>query len=318
MFVARMAEFARITLRETPYGGAIEAEAHLSPKDLMHARNALILFIHGYNVGEAEALIAYGGMHRQLGVPWSGLTAGLLWPGDGAASAPGQIQTWTSRFLRPLTYPHQPARAAQAAEILMEAIRTAVEDRQNSANAARRDVLPLDLHIVAHSMGCRLALELIRLLQARLGTALRLRLLVLMAAAVPLYLIQEGRPLAKALRQADRLRNYRSRKDKVLKWAFRTGQMLERPFPYGWGFSSRGALGRLGSGGSIEDIETDHGHSGYWSDGRIAQDLVRDLAELQPDLISSARRLTWPFRKKRGEEARRPIRGRQVARRTGR
>lgn len=312
-----MAELAHITLREAPYGGAISAAALLSPEDLLLGRNVVILFIHGYNVGEQEALISYGAMHRHLGLPWSGVTAGLLWPGDGAASTPGQPPGWASRFMRPLTYPHQPARAAQAAEILMEAIRTAVEERQHAANAARSDVLPLDLHVVAHSMGCRLALELIRLLQARFGAALRLRLLVLMAAAVPVYLVQEGRPLAKALGQAERLRNYRSRKDKVLKWAFRTGQMLERPFPYGWGFSTRGALGRLGHGarGSIEDIETDHGHSGYWSDSRIARDLARDLGELQPDMILSGGPAEPTLPATKAPEIRRPLQGRQFRRR---
>jgi hypothetical protein len=132
------------------------------------------------------------------------------------------------------------------------------------------------LSIVAHSLGCRVTLELLNLLRgsAILGMV-SVPLTILMAAAVPRYLVMmKGRDLRPALEVPKKVIIFYSKKDRVLQLAFRAGQLLERPFPAGFNIATRSAIGRAGLGlgkpTNVEEEPKTHGHGGYWSDKDIA------------------------------------------------
>jgi len=130
-------------------------------------------------------------------------------------------------------------------------------------------------------MGCRLVLELLALLRSAVlaGVPLRVRHVALMAAAVPTYHVEERGSLEQALTTPDRTKIYWSLEDRVLRFAFPIGQVLERPFPLGWRPAGRTALGRGGGDGraGLASVQVSLDHSEYWSNKAVAEDVRTDL-----------------------------------------
>jgi pimeloyl-ACP methyl ester carboxylesterase len=263
-----LAGFPRVSLRSAPIGGPLLRQAIVTPAYLLVGQDELLLLVHGYANNEAQAFASYKKFLRNVGDPWVARSAGLFWPGDGGPWQP----KWWSRFTAPATYPLQPQRAEEAAEYLNDLIIETSNARAEVARLNRRRVRPLTLNIVGHSMGCRLVLELMKLLRSAIATgpAIEVRNVVLMAAAVPDYHVHERGSLEKALSVAYETLVLWSKKDEVLRWAFRAGQSVERPFPLG--LRSRTALGRSGTGSAshVSSEETQLGHSDYWPSAAIA------------------------------------------------
>ena len=198
----------------------------ISPTNFSPRAPRLIILIHGYNVnrpnGEA-GFNAFGQLLQNHNVPELsvlGQVVGFLWPGDVDV-----------KFIAGLFYPTkmQTARdsAARLAEFLL---------KLRGPNGS-----PMQIILVAHSLGNRLSLEMITDLLAQPNrTWGRIEGFVLMAAAVIVRDVDtQGRlsPAAKSVRT----RPLFSEADKVLHWAFPPGETaaLEGFFPQ--------AVGRFGN-----------------------------------------------------------------------
>lgn len=271
-----------ICLRRATFGGGFREAGEVDPAELFSESRDLILFIHGYAVNRRGAEEAYATFLANLDPIWRDMVAAVYWPGDSWQTGEGRtgISKWD---IRPMaSYIFMPERARQGAGKLKRALFKGLSDR-----TGRGVKEPLRLHIVAHSMGCRLALELLNMVEGD-ESRLKVALTALMAPAVARYKVQgykghEGL-LAPALFAADRIRVYHSKKDRILYWTFKTGQALELDFPTGQG--DREALGvRGGQDDRIVNRNFGLGHSQYWSSRRIARDLDAALAGIHYRMI---------------------------------
>ncbi|TCQ03392.1 alpha/beta hydrolase family protein DUF900 [Sphingomonas sp. PP-CC-3A-396] len=273
--------FPRINLRCGDSGGAMLRTAQVVPRYLLVNATEVLLLIHGYNNDRDTALISYAGFLHNLGNPWHELAAGLFWPGDGITSyGGGRKPGLLSRMCGRATYMWQPPRAQEAATYVNELLIATAKAKSAQASRLGRTVRPLTLNIVAHSMGCRLALELLRLLQGMVSLGqLRVRSVTLMAAAVPLYHVEERGLLESALQTAEITRVLWSKADLTLKYWFRLGQSLERHVSRGFLLSGRQALGRSGltTRPRVYTQETQLDHSDYWKSSDAAHCVRKDL-----------------------------------------
>jgi pimeloyl-ACP methyl ester carboxylesterase len=270
-----------LSLRAMPKGGPLATVGMAEPRDLLVDQNHLILLVHGYNNSQEEAFESYRAFLGKLSNPWIASTAVLYWPGDSWTSKLGARSSSYSSSVRALaSYPWQPDRARQAAEMMVETINAAIDARKAVARERKGPVPRLSLDIVAHSMGCRVILELFRLLAAGLRyMPLEIRTVVLMAAAVPLYRVQERGELAKALTLADKTYVYWSTVDDTLRRWFPLGEALEWPFPRGWSLWGREALGLCGiaAGDRLVVDRCALDHDEYWSNDEIASQVEAEL-----------------------------------------
>jgi pimeloyl-ACP methyl ester carboxylesterase len=206
---------ARLSFRSAPVGGPVRAQPDEQERLGLLTRRHLILLIHGYNNSEREADEAYRGfeaMQRSLaalpeGAPVAhGRLVDVYWPGDA---------DWG--IVSPLYYPGSIRRARETARALAATLREAVR-----ASGYKR------VDIVAHSMGCRLTLEVLKGLRGTRG--LYVGRIALMAGAVPTPMLERG--AGKGLREAwegvlrDGALSLYSGEDAVLAAAFPLGQTL--------------------------------------------------------------------------------------------
>ncbi len=211
-----MCEVKRVKLsyREDPVGGEVRDQPEISG-DVSALKEAkhLVLLIHGYNNDTKAAEKAYEGFHarqrdldkdKRYGIGRTFVE--VYWPGDAA---------WG--IVSFLFYMGSIKHAIQTAERLAGYL------EKNAANAIRID-------IVAHSMGCRLASELLRALAIK-AVAPSIERIVYMAAAVPTFMLEQRNP-ARRLRPSynqvlrDGTRSLYSGSDMVLALAFPAGQSL--------------------------------------------------------------------------------------------
>lgn len=210
-----------------------------------------VLFIHGYNISQAEARQSYA---RFRGWLEEFQTASKIievhWPGNfewGFASA--------------ILYPYRIRTARRCGALLARWIRQ-----------QRREARFI---FVAHSLGCRVTLETVQELR-RLGESYRIAAVCLMAAAVPVKHIVFRR-LGPIVEEPARWRVLYSRGDKVLRAAFPSGQFFgfDGAFSYAVGLYGQPAERWKTSGETSELYQTatddsapefyDHGY--YWQGG---------------------------------------------------
>jgi pimeloyl-ACP methyl ester carboxylesterase len=169
-----------------------------------------------------------------------GLIGDCFWPGDADWAS---LLDKTDFFF----YPSAVHRAPDAGRLLAEYL-------------SRLPDL-LQVHFVGHSLGCRVVLECIR----HLKRGPQVGQVILMAAAVPTFMVAEGRNLASAMKKAGSVLVLYSRADEVLHYSFPPGQTLagkgEGILPV--------ALGRdgppAGTSGRIEShLVANAGHGDYW------------------------------------------------------
>lgn len=250
-----MTEVKRVTLsyREEAVGGEVSAQPKISDQIAIEQAKHLVLLIHGYNNDAQAAKEAYEGFHaRQRDLDGSdrygiGRTfVEVYWPGDAA---------WG--FASFLFYMGSIKHAILTAERLADYL------AKHIGNAVRID-------IVAHSMGCRLATELLRALKNQ-PTAPQIERIVFMAGAVPTFMLEHRTPSRRLRPSYDQVlregaRSLYSGADSVLAFAFPAGQSLA---PGAEGFLPT-ALGHamwvdttvphnLG-----QQINQGAGHSDYW------------------------------------------------------
>lgn len=225
--------YPSINLRMKKVGGPIKNPPALFPINVLCRQRHLILLIHGYNVDEEKARAtfeAFREMQKDLANLSSaekvanGRLVEVYWPGDAE---------WGIVSL--LFYMKSIDQAINTSQVLA-----------NSLAQAARVSGEKTIDVVAHSMGCRLALELLRNLRNLKG--ITIRRVMLMAAAVPTIMLDSGhrRDLRDAIEETvskwgEGLHSLYSTHDMVLGGAFPLGQTLaggdEGSFPTALGFN---------------------------------------------------------------------------------
>jgi hypothetical protein len=311
--------FPRMSFRYWPRGGAARTAPVLTPGDLLLRRNEMIFLIHGFNVAEDAAFAGYRSFLHELGDPWVEMATAVYWPGDSREKDPDREAGWTYWFTRYTSYLGQPKRARMIGRAIASRLADAVDNRKQVAFAnARliaaaegrdqpdfRDMVPpvLTLHIVAHSMGCRLTLELLDHLIPHLkmpGHArdehnrpiekpIQVKLVVLMAAAIPNYLLVPGGERKEAFESPEDVRVHWSTRDVVLLGAFPLGQFFESDEPHMPFSGSRSALGRTGTSQAMRLENERHGHGKYWTNRTISRSVAKALEKFHPERVGIAR-----------------------------
>jgi len=265
----------RISFREAETGGGVRRNPQGGPS--LFAARRLLLLVHGFNVDAREAADTYDGfaeMQRTLIGETDGdyaegrLVVRVLWPGDAG---------WG--IASPLFYPWSIGRAKETAEALAENLRLAY-----------RSGLLLEIDVIAHSLGCRVALETIRCLhEGKDGPAVRR--VVLMAGAVPTFMLGDvpdarlRRAYDATLRDPSPALSLFSGRDGVLSWAF--------------------PLGQTAAGGGEGFLPTALGHEEWESGDAPANLLQREIENAgHSDYWGHRREINWSSPWKAGRLAR--------------
>lgn len=213
-----------LDFRESDVGGAVVGPVASTAKGyllqlgdiapLARETNHAVVLLHGFNVRRAEGRRTLLQLAAALDGPVSALFLAVLWPGDDRLS--------------PLTYPFEERDADATARRLSHVL-------------AKHLPLETQLSFVAHSLGCRVALETMRLLLVEHGrTASEV---VLMAAAVDQDALARGDRYVAAVRAARRVHWLASTADRVLQFAYPPGDLVGAIIS---GSYTRTALGRHG------------------------------------------------------------------------
>jgi hypothetical protein len=223
-------------------------------------RERFVILLHGYNVKSAEAVPAL--RQFELGVQRHSAAlaadiAWLLWPGY-----------WSRPLLRVAAYPFKALDTPRMGKEIAKFLREKVAERKRS----------VDLVVVAHSLGCRVALETFRELIGDPG--IRNATALLMAAAVPVVDVESRGRLRPAAEHAAKRAVLYSHQDSVLQIAFRIGQGVA-PGEAGWGEA-------VGTGGEPRELWSDreemygYGHGSYWTAASTAAWFVQWMGHAAP------------------------------------
>jgi hypothetical protein len=248
-----------LTLRERSAGGSVrDAVRELTPP-FAQGRRRVVLLVHGYNDTEDAARRSYDAFTDDVDALGPGARAlladigKLYWPGD-AGLGPLSL----------LSYPSEIAPATECAEKLAAYLRT----------LAGPGGTPTEFYFVCHSLGNRVILELLDRLAATPAPLGQVTAVVLMAAAVPVDMVEDDGPLFPGATLPGKTLALYSRDDNVLRWAFPLGETAagEGLFPT--------AVGRFGEPPGVwterQELTGDD-HSDYWGDPRSAARVARLL-----------------------------------------
>jgi len=240
-----------------------------------------ILCIHGFNTNEYEAAWNYRNFAKEfakLGIPdfHCKRIVHFFWPGNNGF--PGFIdrrKDWSKKSLLDmitgLTYSWQIRKAKAAARLLARHI-------------MEKGTVSKPFVIVAHSLGCRLTLELLKeIAENHMNIAHRIQFTTLMAGAVPEKMLEDiTGPYHKLRSWQSPMACIFSKNDETLKTHFPMGQRLARvKFVAGEQVKYKSAaIGYSGNppafwtGGQMES-GIDHGE--YWKNDKIAAFLALKL-----------------------------------------
>lgn len=258
-----------ISLRWKCFGGPVRTKPRENPSGNLAQARRIVLLIHGFNVNQCDAGVSFEKFTAQLPFRWQGRSAWVYWPGDATRSWKGSNRPGGSldEIASIASYPFQANRAIDSASQFCEFLKKQRAGRKN----------PIHVTIVAHSLGCLLAMELVDKLTT--NSSVRLELVILMAAAVPQYAFRLGERYSLRKFSDTKFVIYHSGNDEVLQGAFRPGQFAVASGPFSL-FRRRGAVGLKGlahPSKNAEQIVKQHKHSGYWPDREIAIDLAERL-----------------------------------------
>jgi hypothetical protein len=255
-------------LRQKEEGGEILSPGRFADDNVAAARMSCVVMVHGFNNTDGEAAYAYDGFRKRqieaFGASLDRLNASLgdtFWAGDADWG-------WFD-FADFAVYSRAIGHARQAAIEL----------------AALLERMPnqIEVEFIAHSLGCRVVMEILHHLVAA-GHAPRIRRVCLMAAAVPMEKLEPGGDFSDTLTalaaNGTQIFVMHSRQDKVLHFAFPLGQAMGGP-----GERSSRALGRDGPNplmagyhGTLDEMQmagADHGD--YW--GHSGTAIARESAK---------------------------------------
>jgi pimeloyl-ACP methyl ester carboxylesterase len=211
----------------------------------LDGRGDFLILVHGYNNSRSFARERYRLFLDNLKKKFNTQTAQIVefhWPGDDP-----------DKIISALSYPNQIQPAIDSAKqlaLFLEGLPRAG---------------PIVLHMVGHSLGCRLILELLARWTRGLPQSIAIGAIVLMAAAVKVRSADVGGPLRSAIALSFRNPVLYSKGDEVLHWAFPLGETAA-----GEGFFPT-AVGRTGGPLNTWHVPSAMSHNGeayshgsYW------------------------------------------------------
>jgi Alpha/beta hydrolase of unknown function (DUF900) len=241
----------RLNLRQNDEGGNVLPVAAEQWRNLRKVpQRELLLLIHGFNNHRGQAEQSYSELRkRQLSMSedksvsakFSEELGDIFWPGDAEWAGPAD-------YLDFLVYP--------------AAVHVALDIVPKIGDYLRQRADTILVHFLAHSVGCRIVMEVIDNLSKHGGP--KVGNVCLMAAAIPTFMAVPGGRLETAFGVPQNLRVLYSPDDLVLSVAFPAGQTLagkgEGVFPSAIGLT--GDVPGLGSNSRVH-IEG-AGHGDYW------------------------------------------------------
>jgi len=290
--VARAIARYEISLRTRDRGGPVAATMSGADWYTLALHRHILLLAHGFNNTADQARAAYDGLIAKL-MPYlqrmgegPDAIVGFQWPGDAAVGPFSSVDF--------LGYPIDIERARESADRL----RGYVERLFDCSGPS------LKFSIVGHSLGCRLALEL---LNSFVGKPSSFDVVALMAPAVPVDLVDPtyAGPAGPYLRLTDsvprRTLKFHSSADMVLGIAFPAGQSLA----FGMDIEAADyleAVGFWGDPGTFgRSIAADgDAHGAYWTDDDVVFAIAAALdptnRRLEARTLAPARPLAPPVR----------------------
>jgi hypothetical protein len=257
-----MSFLSELSVRVWTVGGAVADEVTPTPPDWLLGRRQVVLLVHGFNVSQEQARGSYDAVFRDA-LPD---VVYFFWPGD----------THGGRLISSASYPFQIQTARDSARRLADFLR----------GAFGPEGTPMLLSVVGHSLGCRLVLEALRLVVEEELDWPQVRLVCLMAAAVPTDLVEEGAALRAAADLPTDLVVYYSFADDVLHFAFPAGQ--EAAYRLGTEAGDyHHAVGRFGRPQELGQYRyrVALGHSDYWPSEEVADNVARLLGMAVPRVL---------------------------------
>jgi len=202
---------------------AFDAPGHTTARALKLGNYEQVTFlIHGFNVDGEAGRASLSAFAKSLPAARHGAVVFVLWPGDSPVG--------------PLSYPF--TEGNQADDTATELYRFIELEVAKSAK----------LNFVAHSLGCRVALQAIKVLNDRMPSnrnVYPIRQVCLMAGAVDDYCLAMPEAYKAAAERAERLVVLSSVEDKVLKLIYPLGDLIQS-FLFFWKDTFGLALGYHG------------------------------------------------------------------------
>ena len=265
-----------ISIRENVYGikEKVEGKTKIPYNDI-------IILVHGYNVSEKEAQKAYTNFQENFNKYCSQLSElnqsiyWFFWPSD----KPSKLESVYSYF-----------KTVNTAKICGKKFTSYLNKLNLISTKNKRPSLIL----IGHSLGCRLLLEAVK---NNIKTNYKLEVF-LMAAAVPVTMVEPGQELHPSLSSNEKYSILYSKKDRVLRWAFPPGQKLA-------GEEFNEAVGLKGQPNVVwnKSKETTYHHSDYWKGEESAEWIALRLGVLKTPsrrlklkpltMASEVRDLSW-------------------------
>jgi pimeloyl-ACP methyl ester carboxylesterase len=254
--------------RQRREGGGVLSPGTFGPRGNGQSRTSCLVLVHGFNNNDGEAAIAYDGFRERLLEENPAMSVSDLNRRFGDTFWPGDADWGFFDFVDFGVYSN------------------AVGHARRTAAGLRLELLSmpslLEADFIGHSLGCRLILETLELFRQN-DDGPRIRRVCLMAAAVPMEMLEPGGRyhtlLAKLTADGTRVLILHSRQDVVLHFAFGLGQAMAGPDER----SSR-PLGRDGPNplmpgyrANIDEMEmAGAAHGDYW--GHSGKDIARESA----------------------------------------
>lgn len=268
-----------ITLRQNENKYAIREEVRGKTTIIS---SDMIILTHGYNVSEEGAEDAYKEFQKKFNKYSNQLSTlnkaiyWLTWPSD----KPNKLDSIVSYF-----------KTIDVAKNCGEKLAEYLNKLNFSASNKQPHII-----LIGHSLGCRLLLEA---LKQTIKTNFKLEVF-LMAAAVPLSMVQPGQELNPSISSKEKYRILYSKKDLVLKYTFPIGQKLAgEGFDRAVGFTGNP---KMGVWSNTKDMEN-YNHSDYWKGEESVQWILSQLGILKtysrnlklerPTIASKSRYLKW-------------------------
>lgn len=263
-----------LSVRVSPVDGPVAERVSAIPDGWVLGRRSILALVHGYNNTERDARESYQVFIQHLsGEPLRHPpdVGRFFWPGDGGLG-----------FFSAASYPWEITPARDSGRRLVEFF----------GHLFGPEGGPVEVNLVGHSLGCRLVLEALWLVATgRAAGGPEVRRVCLMAAAVPVDLVDVGGRLRPAVEWPRALLLLYSPSDRVLRFAFPVGEIIARLVGEEDGFYTR-AVGSEGQPAGLTPYRrelTGAGHSDYWGDSRSADWIAEFLGEPVPrDLAARA------------------------------
>lgn len=242
-----MIEVGELTVRQKEAGGAVADSVKVLGAVSPLGRRQIVLLIHGYANDQPAASASFDACIANLVelpvAASSELPSPIFkfyWPGDTRL-----------RWFSALSYPWEITPATDAAARLASFL----------AGLAGPAGGPMQVHLIAHSLGSRVLLEALSRFRLLPRGPVIIRSVSLMAAAVPVRKVEDPRDLMYAALEPDRLQALYSTSDSTLSFWFPIGETLagEGLFPE--------AVGRFGHPDGIWTQSQEmarYKHGDYW------------------------------------------------------